>query len=1262
MQFKKNKRFKKKLYKIPKILLALVMTLSMFSNNLSNANALEINYQDNGSIIDKQGQYGWAKVGNFTVNGLRAFCLDHVKPTPPNGTSFYEVTYGNERFTKALYYGWEGIEPWSGFKSEKNGIVVTSLALSVIYSGWNSVGGQNQGNRELGVNAFLDYIDSQRLPDDRISFTPKSVTASLSNDKTFQETSWITMNGDNNITVTLQNGVTLIKKDGSEHQNTVTIYGGEQFYLKAPLTVHGQWTTGDIKGNKPDYNPIVLKSSNEALQPVGFLNILHDPTESGGFEVNWLSTGSLKISKQDEDGKFVPNTSFKISYNQDMSDPIGTYTTKADGTVTIDELAPKTIYIQETSVPEHLVLDSKVYNITVKTSDTVTFTANNSYKKGYIQVIKKDIDSGKTVVASNTTFDIHKQDGSIIGTITTNKQGVATSEILRYGDYYLTEKTAPTGYVQSSEKIQYQVREDGKTYEASFSNKRVVASIELSKEDSATSNVAQGEATLENAIYGLYARENIVEPADGTIIYKADTKVAELVTDEKGQASINNLYLGKYYIKEISAPTGYVLDETEYDIVLNYEGQNVSVVTKNQIVKDRVKAQAFSIIKISDNGSGETDLLQGVEFTVKSQKDIEQYGSWEAAPIAKKAKGQETKVLVTDQNGYAVSDELPYGTYVVRETKAPTDHYTVPDFTVKITEDSREPQPWRVFNDEKFKAVVDMVKQDVDTDKTVALAGTTFKIKNLQTNEYVGYWEWFPLPHYVTEWKTDESGQVFTGDVLNFGDYQIEEIKAPNGYLLNTEPVKFSIRLNGAFETLPDGKTPVVTVRMHDKAVKGQINISKIGEQLVNTTTDVNGNIQFVYENKPLDGATFIVEADENIYSADNQKDLIYAKGQKVAELTTKDGKAQSEHLPLGKYAIYEKTAADGFVVNKEVKKVELTYENQNVPIVFEEVAFENQRQKVDVSVTKKDHDNDTLLKGATFGLYASEDIYSVTNQLLVAKGQLIETVVTDEKGQAGFKADLPINANFEMREIKAPIGYVNTDEVVDIDTIYQGQDKEVISFEPVIINQITKVEISKKDITNNEEIAGAELSIYPKDNKGEIFATWISGQDGRNEDGTIKTHIVQGLEVGRTYILKENIAPYGYAVAQEIEFTVEETGDVQKVEMIDNMVFGQLKWNKKGSIFNEVTIGQTEFGQTHEPLFTESNLLDTEITIYAAQDITIGNHTYYKADEKVQVLESDWEAVLSQKLPVGRYYYVETKVPFGYVQNLDRHYLQKII
>lgn len=151
---------------------------------------------------------------------------------------------------------------------------------------------------------------------------------------------------------------------------------------------------------------------------------------------------------------------------------------------------------------------------------------------------------------------------------------------------------------------------------------------------------------------------------------------------------------------------------------------------------------------------------------------------------------------------------------------------------------------------------------------------------------------------------------------------------------------------------------------------------------------------------------------------------------------------------------------------------------------------------------------------------------------------------------------------------------------------------------------------------------------------------------------------MIKGLEVGKTYILKETISPYGFAVAQDIEFTIKNTGEIQSVVMKDELVYGKLQFNKYGEIFNQVITGQTEYGKTESPVWNKSNIAGAEITIYANEDIVIGNKTYYKKDEVVQALESKWEEnVLSDKLPVGSYYYMETQVPHGYIADTNKHY-----
>ena len=347
-----------------------------------------------------------------------------------------------------------------------------------------------------------------------------------------------------------------------------------------------------------------------------------------------------------------------------------------------------------------------------------------------------------------------------------------------------------------------------------------------------------------------------------------------------------------------------------------------------------------------------------------------------------------------------------------------------------------------------------------------------------------------------------------------------------------------------------------------------------------------------------------------------------------------------------------------GFVLNNESQNVSLTYKDQYTEVVFDDASFVNQRQKVKLNVYKKDAETNVGLPGAEFGLYAKEDITNYSGEVIVNAGDLIETAISDENGLLPFKSDLPLT-KFEIKELKAPKGYASNDKVIGVDATYQGQDINVINLDYEFKNEITKVEVSKQDITNSEEIEGAHLTVFEKDNPEAVFDSWISGCDGKNEDGTIKSHLMKGLEVGKTYILREEISPYGFALAQDVEFTIKDTGKIQSVVMKDELVYGKLEFLKTGEIFNEVIEEETEFGKTKSPVWNESNIPGAEITIYAGEDIKIGNTTYYRKDEKVQTLKSDSEIVSSKELPVGLYFYIESSVPYGFLQNTDKHYFR---
>lgn len=1150
------KNIKKKLFNYIAVLFLIISNISnpqavkAAGANVTVKNRIPYSYQ----VTDKDGHMVWgAETEHIYADGEIAFC---VQPgiLITEGSSYTRSNFSHSELRKIEHIAYVG---WQLSSKTDEDYLATQFMI------WEALGATIDNTSYSGYTSkkvqIQDKVDS--LFKKKPSFNGIEENIKIGESITLTDTNKVF----SNYSLTSKSEGITISKSG----NKLTITASNNTPENA--TVKFQAIKAECVGTS------ILFSSSTSQDVVSFK--VGDPVTIT-INLNVEKYGSLKITKQDEDGAIVPKTSFKVSKNADMSSPIGTYTTGADGSVTVNDLLPQKYYVQETAVPSHLVLDNTIHEVTVEANQTTTYTARNNWVKGKVQLRKIDPDSGKQVAGA--TYAIYNDKGQELERLVTKATGYVESGYLRFGEYTVREVIAPSGYILNKTSYPVTIATNEQKITVTGEDERQTGRLEITKEDSVTGSAAQGEATLKGAVYELRAKENILDPADGSVKYAKDAVVATLTTDANAKASVSDLYLGKYILQEKTPSTGYTLDTTKYDISLDYAGQSVEIVTKKQTVKERVKAQAFSIVKISDNGSGEADKLAGVEFTVKAQKDIDKYGSWEKAPVAKNAKGQTAAVLVTDKNGYAVSDELPYGVYVVRETKVPDDHYAVADFKVTITEDSRDPQPWRIFNDEKFRAVVKAVKVDQETDKTVALAGTTFKIKNMKTNEYVGYWEWNPTPEYITEWTTDESGTVMTGKELDPGHYALEEITAPNGYVLNIAPVKFKVSSNTAYETLPDGATPVITVTKQDTSVKGRIAVVKQGEVLTSAETDDHGNTKFKYEMRKLKGAVFEVKAAEDISSPDNQGDILYHKGDLVNTITTDAaGEAQTKLLPLGKYQVSEKTAPNGFTHSDDIREVELVYEDQNTAIVFGDAGtYENERQKVEVQAVKKDADDQQLLVGAEITLYANRDVYNYDGDVIVKAGEKIETVVTGEDGRATFTADLPndltpeygvmpiekiededidpgfsqtviedvrligdTNSLFYATETKAPAGYASGQEVrYYFDTKYTNQNNAVLKFTAEYQNETTKVEISKVDITNEEELPGATLQI--KSEAGKIIEEWIS---------TDKPQLIEMLPVG-DYVLSEKIPASGYTTATDVPFTIKDTGEIQKVVMKDDI------------------------------------------------------------------------------------------------------------
>ena len=437
-----------------------------------------------------------------------------------------------------------------------------------------------------------------------------------------------------------------------------------------------------------------------------------------------------------------------------------------------------------------------------------------------------------------------------------------------------------------------------------------------------------------------------------------------------------------------------------------------------------------------------------------------------------------------------------------------------------------------------------------------------------------------------------------------------------------------------------------------DAPAVGELTVEKKGEVLDGFKGGLLASSyekEFVYKEGSLAGAKFKVYAAEDIYTADNQKDAdgnrikYYSKGDLVTTLTTgKDGKATAKNLPLGQYRVVEVEAPYGYVLNPNEQKVTFTYVDDKTPVIKESLTFSDDRQKLDMSVTKLDAEDNTPIAGAVFGLYADEDIKNADGRVIIEKGTLLEKATSDENGKIAFVKDYPF-AKYVARELVKPAGYVTNEEAVNFDTKYQGQDVKTAVYNSEYKNTPTTFEFTKTDITSGAELTGATLTVLDKD--GNVVDTWTS--DAK------EAHVIKRLVVGETYTLREEFAPYGYLKAADIQFTVEDTGKVQHVEMKDEVPTGSIVINKDGEFVTDTTLMK---GYWYDFIFNffKDSLAGVTFDVYAKEDIVSADGldtVYHKAGDKVATIVTNDKGIARiDDLPLGKYYLVETKTIDGFV------------
>ena len=953
----------------------------------------------------------------------------------------------------------------------------------------------------------------------------------------------------------------------------------------------------------------------------------------------------------------------------------------------IQTLTQDTYYLKEIDNPNGFQLDEKVYEISTDyftfydASGNVTREAKKEFthkeKEEPVGVIVTKTDAFSRNEIKNAGFAVFDDKECTKRTVIDADDGDKKVPVFRYDEdlggavsdkfmktqdtYYVKEVEVPDGYLDSG-KV-WEIKPGiGDVEELLVENTPLRCKVNAVKKDGETGGVAQGDASLAGATYGLYAAEDIGYPdGTGTVSYgsgdaitfakgtnpdikkteaKKDMLLATVKTDTGGAFSFGNLYFGNYYIKEIEPSEGYLLDERVYDVKFKDAKDTHKDIALEVEASETVKKQSFQIIKVSTDGnSAETELVKDAEFTVKLQSEVERSG-WDQAKTYDK--------MTTDDKGSAKSIELPYGTYLVRETKVPKDLYRTEDFTVKISEDSREPQSWRTLNDAPFESFIKIIKKDRESGNAILVSGASFKIKKAGTDEYV---EQKVGGKKVGEFTTDETGTVTTPLKLKHGNYEVTEIKAPNGYLLKKDAVPLTVTKEGAVQVAEDSNgDPVIAVEMEDAPAKGSIRIHKEGEvvtgaeydtimdRLLTAVTGDNRSVRFQYGAASLKGAVYQLLADEDIYTPDHQAGVgggrkiamiggVEAKKDAViATLTTdENGEASIDGLPLGKYRIVERQAPEGFVLDGTEKHVELSYQDGQTETVCQKAELGDERVKTQLSIIKKNSATGTPVPEAIYGVYATVDIVARDGTVLVEADKLIESVKTDAEGKAIFEADLPLG-KYYVKEIEPAPGYLKAESEYEVDFTYKDQKQDVLTQEIGIQEVPIIVEVSKSDITTGKELAGAKLEILDKN--GETYAAWTTSG---------KPHTLNAMPAG-DYTLKETFAPYGYLIANEAVFTVKETGDIQKVSMTDERVKGFIEIYKTDSTKKKSLKG-AEFeirdknGKVVEKLVTDGDgyARSSELEICTYKD-----NGDFGGDIKYTV--------------------VETKAPAGYVLDSKEH------
>ncbi|TYV61104.1 LPXTG cell wall anchor domain-containing protein [Listeria monocytogenes] len=1056
----------------------------------------------------------------------------------------------------------------------------------------------------------------------------------------------ISVNVGDNITLTDLNGV--LSDMTMESNNTNAFATHNENSLK--ITPNANSNDGTITFRKVPQNEVGASIVYKKPHEQSMVEFHLESSKQATIKLDVIKRGNIQAKKIDEEtGKPLPNTKLRFEYNNTSKEIV----TDLNGLATINDITEgTTVTVTEVTAPNGYFNKGEIKKVVIKPNMTVSVTLNNKVQLGQILLTKTGKEFGTSMLnkyysLEGAIYDIYKEDGIKVASITTDMHGKATSSPLKLGKYYTLEAKAPSGYLLNKNKIPFELKYAGQTVEITSTaiaqeEQEQKGNAILIKEDSEVGPKPQGGAKLDGAVYELRR--------------VSDDKVMKEVTIKDGKATVQSLYLDDYYWIETKAPEGYLVDKDKHAFTIKYAGQNVETAVHTTTVKEMVITGGFDLMKFGNyDWKGKLgNLLNKKE--IKPLKDVE-------FSVFSDTTGKLVQKGLTDKEGYLKFTDLPYDTYTVKETKTPEGYEPAKDFKLTIREQN-ETHHYAIDNkviEEKLK----VVKVDAETGKTIPRSDAGFQIKSMQTGELITMSKFNEYGETNTFFTNDE-GYLITSESLPYGDYELNEVQAPEGYVLAKEPVKFKVE---------GSNNGVIEIRFEDKSQKGMVILEKTGQipmDVIVKESNYGKVYEFVYDYKPIEDVTYHIEAVEDIKTNDGT--IRVKKGETVATVTTdRNGQCESPELYLGKYQAIEVSAPNGFILDSRPIPFELKYAGQLVELTSTSLKATNDFQSLDIQLFKNEetiaswNNNQPELEAIkgnnkVFGLFTRE-AQNVSNMLQVPENALI-SYQSVKDGKATFELQLP-QGKYYLKEIDAGSSHIADETEYDIEftaennhatfPIHIYQDSVTYGIETMqkitrnsILNKLHFNEFTMKKVNETAHFDRETDVEFIYDTPGTNAVFNLENKDGEVLKEVIITKtglgVFKNIPVGTFYLKEKAPSSEQYLISKEV-IRIESTKEGIKAFNEKNKLLGEQPSSSEGE--DKPTI-----------LFEVKNQLIKGTAELAKKDVSTGE---LLADTGLRILDKDKNIIIEgrtnekgiftfEKLPKGIYYFQEFDAPKGYL------------